>query len=162
MDSEGDLRDTYAAAIQHGLVDVADADRVLGVVRRPTRWFSAVVDENEPAVAPPTDLLDEFAERREDLKMRGMCDEGAHNAAWEEIGFKRRYLDYLDGSPEATAAARRIRSLVDDGEAVVLVCYENTSKKRCHRTHLREWLADDGSAADGSTADGSAIDETDA
>ncbi|WP_129115098.1 DUF488 family protein, N3 subclade [Halegenticoccus tardaugens] len=146
MRSNDDLRDTYAAAIQHELVDVSDADLVLGVVRRPTRWFSAVVDENEAAVAPPPDLLDEFAERRDDLKMRGMCDEGAHNAAWDETDFERRYRSHLDGSPEATAAIRRIRNELDDGATVALVCYENTAKKRCHRTTLREIVAGDGPA----------------
>ncbi|MFC4356886.1 DUF488 family protein [Halobium salinum] len=136
----GTLRDTYVAALQHDLVDVDDADLVLGVVRRPTGWFSAVVDENEPALAPPADLLDDVQRRKEDLKLAGLCDEGAHNAAWDETDFADRYLDYLDGDPDAASAMNRVRACLDAGEEVVLVCFENTAKKRCHRTLLAERL----------------------
>jgi len=80
----GVLFDTCVAALQHDLVDLPDGTRRVGVVRRPTPWFRGSVDENRPALGPPTALLDEFQERAESFKPDGMCEEGAHNAAWEE------------------------------------------------------------------------------
>ncbi|AEN06104.1 hypothetical protein Halar_2450 [halophilic archaeon DL31] len=85
----GLLEDTYVAALQHGLGDVSEATLV-GVVRRPTGWFRTTVDENSQTLEPPADLLDEFKQRHEDFKMQGLCDEGAHNAAWDEVGFEKR------------------------------------------------------------------------
>lgn len=141
MTSQGDLRETYAAAIQHGLEDVSDADAVIGVVRRPARWFNAVVDENVPALAPPADLLDAFQTSKEDLKLRGLCDEGAHNAAWDEVNFESRYADHLDSS-QAQAAIGNLLERLARGDDVVLVCYENAAKKRCHRTALLARIRD--------------------
>lgn len=135
--TRGSVTDTYVAAIQHDLVDLDDARR-LGVVRRPTSWFSATVDENEPALAPPQSLLDQVQEAQEDLKIQGMCDEGAHNAAWENLKFAEQYRDHLASSAAAQQEIDEVVSAVEAGESVALVCYENTDKKRCHRTILRE------------------------
>ncbi|WP_117591529.1 DUF488 family protein, N3 subclade [Haloprofundus halophilus] len=143
MSSEetGELYDTYVAALQHGLVELPEGVRLLGVVRRPTRWFHAAVDENRPSLAPPETLLDEFSRERDDLKMAGLCDEGAHNAAWENIGFGERYREYLDAD-EPRAALESLAAELRAGDDAALVCYENTEKKRCHRTVLRDVLAD--------------------
>lgn len=135
----GTLTDTYVAAIQHDLVDLPESVRRVGVVRKPTRWFHGVVDENWPTLGPPEDLLDDFQEREERFKRQGMCDEGAHNAAWEELDFAERYREYLD-SHEAQSALEDIRNFLDHGTDVALVCYENTDQKRCHRTILRDVL----------------------
>ena len=139
-DGAGTVDDTYVAALQHGLVDVSAADRLVGVVRRPTRWFSAAVDENHPTVGPPDELLDELKERQEALKLQGLCDEGAHNAAWEEAGFEERYRTFLDGDEAAQETLVELARRVRAGENLVLVCYENTNRKRCHRTVLRARL----------------------
>ena len=139
-DGAGTIDDTYVAALQHELVDVSAADRLVGVVRRPTRWFSAAIDENRPAVGPPDELLDGVKERHEALKLRGMCDEGAHNAAWEETGFEERYRSFLDADEAARATVQELADRVRSGENLVLVCYENTNKKRCHRTVLKARL----------------------
>ena len=133
----GAIGETYVAALRHGLVAFPDATLV-GVVRRPTGWLRSVTDENVPALAPPADLLDETEARHEDLAMAGMCDEGAHNAAWEEVGFEDRYRDHLhDPKPQAAldALERRLR----DGEDVVLVCFEGENE-RCHRRLLQSIL----------------------
>ena len=139
-DVAGTIDHTYVAALQHDLVDLPDAARLVGVVRRPTRWFSAAVDENQPAVGPPDDLLDEVKETHEALKLRGMCDEGAHNAAWEEVGFEERYRTSLDANEQARRTLAELAQRVRGGENLVLVCYENTNKKRCHRTVLKARL----------------------
>ncbi|MCU4798791.1 DUF488 domain-containing protein [Halobacteria archaeon HArc-gm2] len=137
----GKLTDTYVAAIQHDLADLPEGARRVGVVRKPTPWFHGAVDENRPALGPPRDLLEEFQAREEEFKLDGMCDEGAHNAAWEELDFEDRYCEYLE-TEEARSAVADLRETLADGTDVVLVCYENTDQKRCHRTILREELAD--------------------
>ena len=138
----GTLTDTYVAAIQHELVDLpADATRV-GVVRKPTSWFHGAVDENRPELGPPADLLETFRQREEDLKMQGLCEEGAHNAAWDEVGFEETYREYLEESDEAQAVIDDLESRLAAGESLALVCFENTEKKRCHRTVLRDVLSE--------------------
>jgi hypothetical protein len=134
----GAVDDTYLAAIQHGLVEVSPETTTLGVVRRPARWFAGTVDENRAALGPPEPLLDEFQTRRADFEMRGLCDEGAHNAAWSDVRFEERYRSYLDENADARAALSELTDRVRAGNDVTLVCYENTNKKRCHRTALRE------------------------
>jgi len=109
------------------------------VVRRPTGWFYASVNENYPELAPPEDLLGETKQREEELKMQGICEEGAHNAAWDDVDFDERYRASLDDSDDAQ---ERLASLTDrarDGQPVVLVCFEGDNK-RGHRHHLAERL----------------------
>lgn len=135
----GDVRDTYVAALQHDLVDVADATLV-GVVRRPTAWFSGSVDENVRALAPPESLLEETKRLQEDFEMRGVCEREAHNQAWADADFEERYRAHLESDAEAAVALAELADRVREGEDVALVCFENTDKKRCHRTVLREEL----------------------
>ncbi|MFC7154632.1 DUF488 family protein [Halomarina halobia] len=136
----GTLAETYLAAVQHDLVDLSGEETLVGVVRRPTRWFSGAVDENRPELGPPGELLDEVKARHEDLKARGLCDEGAHNAAWEDVDFERRYREHLAESENARAAIEDLAERVGSGEDVVLVCFEG-EKKACHRHALREIVA---------------------
>jgi uncharacterized protein YeaO (DUF488 family) len=135
----GSVTDTYAAALQH---DLGDEDGTpVGVVRRPPDWFAALVAENRRALGPPEPLLDEAKERAEALKLDGMCEAGAHNAAWEECEFERRYRDYLDSDPVADEAFAALRDRVRAGEDVTLVCFEGENK-RCHRRVLADRLRD--------------------
>lgn len=134
----GTVRETYHAAVQHDLVDVGDATLV-GVVRRPTGWFRATVDENHPELGPPETLLDETKARAEDLRRAGLCDEEAHNAAWDETDFARRYREYLDDSAPARERVADLASRARDGETVALVCFEGEDK-RCHRRLLADEL----------------------
>lgn len=135
----GRVGETYHAAIQHDLVDLTGEERLVGVVRRPTPWFSGTVDENRPALGPPAELLDEFKARAEDFKLQGLCEEGAHNAAWGEVDFERRYRAYLKESEEANEELDALRSLVEAGQDVVLVCFE-ADDKHCHRHVLKDVL----------------------
>ncbi|MFB6124276.1 MAG: DUF488 family protein [Haloferacaceae archaeon] len=137
--SRATLDDASAAALYRRLVDPpTDVTRV-GVVRRPSRAVRAVVDENRPELGPPESLLDDFATTRDDLKMRGLCEEGAHNAAWETVSFGRRYADYLDDSASAREALGDVRRRLAGGECLLLVD-EYGEKKRSHRSVLRERL----------------------
>lgn len=135
----GSIADTYVAAVQHDLVDVGDATLV-GVVRRPTGWFNATVDENVPAVAPPESLLEDAKSHQEDFEMQGICSEEAHNQSWEVTDFAERYRDHLASTDAAQRAVDDLVDRVRDGESITLVCFENTEKKRCHRTILRAAL----------------------
>ncbi|OLZ40350.1 hypothetical protein A6E15_04850 [Natrinema saccharevitans] len=138
--ARGTLADAHVAAIQHGLVDLpADATRI-GVVRRPTSWFHAAVDENLPELGPPEPLLESMRDAEADMKLQGLCEEGAHNAAWERVGFEEAYRDHLEDDGDARAAIGALSERSASGESLALVCDENTEKKRCHRTILREFL----------------------
>lgn len=140
--TRGMLTDTYVAAIQHGLVDLPpDATRI-GVVRHPTGWSHAAIDENQPELGPPTDLLEAVRDAEENMKIQGLCEEGAHNAAWDQVGFESSYREYLEESADAQAALSALKDRLSAGEPIALVCYENTENKRCHRTILKEMLED--------------------
>ncbi|WP_439025687.1 DUF488 domain-containing protein [Haloarchaeobius sp. DT45] len=141
-DDPARVRDTYLAALQHDLFEPRPDETLVGVVRRPTRWFAGAVDENVPELGPPETLLDAVKDEQEALKMRGICDEGAHNAAWDAVDFADRYRAHLRESAAAVEAVDDLLGRVRDGESIVLVCFENTEKKRCHRTILREELED--------------------
>jgi uncharacterized protein YeaO (DUF488 family) len=134
----GTVDETYVAALQHDLVEPGEATLV-GVVRRPTGWFRAAVDENVPVLGPPRDLLEEAKARTEALKRDGLCDEGAHNAAWAELDFERRYRDHLDA--DGAAALDDLADRLRGGEDLWLVCFEGDGK-RCHRRPLVELLRD--------------------
>jgi hypothetical protein len=137
----GDLSDTYVAALQHDQADVPPDATLVGVVRRPTGWFSATVEENVPAVAPPEPLLDDAKSRESELESRGVDDAAANRRAWAAVDFADRYRDHLDTDPDAVAAVADLADRLRDGESLALVCFENTDEKRCHRTILRDRLA---------------------
>ncbi|MFB6073830.1 MAG: DUF488 family protein [Haloarculaceae archaeon] len=131
----GTVGETYLAALQHDIATLDGDERLVGVVRRPTGWFRSAVEENRPALGPPDDLLDEVQAARERLKRHGLCDEGAHNAAWEETDFADRYRAHLEESDAAREALADLADRVDAGEDVMLVCFEGEGK-RCHRRLL--------------------------
>lgn len=133
----GRLDDTYVAALQHDIADIPEEATRVGVVRRPTPWFHGPVDENRSALAPPPDLLDEVKRRHEQLERAGVPDTEAHNRALAASDYDERYLAHLE-TPEAQAALEAVTERIEAGEDIVLVCYENTEEKRCHRTLLRE------------------------
>jgi hypothetical protein len=135
------LDDTYVAALQHDLVDVPDAATLVGVVRRPTGWFNSTVDENYPALGPPEPLLEDVKQRQTDHEAAGMSDDDAHNTAWDDVEFADRYRAHLADSSAAQDAVSELADRLRDGEHLVLVCFENTEQKRCHRTILRDHLA---------------------
>ncbi|AGB37196.1 DUF488 domain-containing protein [Natronococcus occultus] len=143
--ADGTLADTYVAALQHDLADLPPEATLVGVVRKPAPWFSAAVDENVPELGPPADLLEAVRTAEDDLKMQGLCEEGAHNAAWDRVDFGERYRSHLEGSADAQAALEELTDRLADGESLALVCYENTEKKRCHRTILRGRLEESSS-----------------
>ena len=138
--ADATLSDTYVAAVQHDLANLPPDATLVGVVRSPTPWFHAAVDENVPELGPPEELLERVKRTEENLKMRGICGEEAHNIAWERAEFARSYREHLESSSAAQSAIAALEGRLDAGESIALVCYENTEKKRCHRTILRDTL----------------------
>nr|WP_252701433.1 DUF488 domain-containing protein [Natronosalvus vescus] len=126
--------------MQHDLVDLEPETTLIGVVRQPPPWFHAAVEENVRELGPPSSLLEETKTAEEELKMQGLCAEGAHNAAWEQVDFVSRYRTHLETDADAQDALTRLRERLESGESIALVCFENTNKKCCHRTVLREVL----------------------
>ncbi len=139
MGSRGTVRDTYVAALQNDLVELAGDEHLAGVVRRPTPWFYAEIDYNYRALGPPESLLEECKRVEANFEDRGYAETAALNAAWEEVDFARRYRDYLDSDEAPNPALNDLSNRLGDGETVVLVCYEGDDK-RCHRRILREQL----------------------
>ncbi len=137
--ARGELIDTYVAALQHDLVDLPEPVTKVGVVRRPTHWLNAQVDENVPALAPPDELLDDLKAAQTRLESEGLDEATAHNRAMGSVDYDRRYREHL-ATVEATAAMADLQDRLDAGENIALVCFENTDVKRCHRTMLREEL----------------------
>jgi len=141
MTASDRLGDTYVAALQHDLVDVPEGATLVGVVRRPTGWFREAVDENQPALGPPETLLEASKERQAELEAAGLSDAEAHDAAWTDVDFEARYRSHLADDAAAREAVSELVNRLREGEQIVLVCFENTEQKRCHRTALRDHLA---------------------
>lgn len=131
---------TYAAALQHDQADVPDEATLVGVVRRPLPWFSAVVDENRPELGPPGELLETFQDRVEARETVGLDDVAAHNDAWDEVDYDVRYRGHIEKDDDARAAVRELADRLRDGQPIALVCYE-APEKECHRHLLRDALA---------------------
>lgn len=137
--ARGDLTDTYVAALQHDLVDLPESVTRVGVVRRPTRWLNAQVDENVPALAPPDELLEDLHVEHSRLESEGLDEATAHNRAMEVVDYDERYRAHL-ATEEARDAMAALQARLEAGEDIALVCFENTEVKRCHRTMLRAEL----------------------
>jgi len=142
VSEQGRLRDTYVVAIQRDFAELPEKTTLVGVVREPTSWFHAAVDENRPALAPPTELLEDVRDEQEALEADGVDDPTAHNRGMAAAEFDRRYREHLDESDAASIAVADLVERLRSGEDVALVCYENTDEKRCHRTLLRERIAE--------------------
>jgi uncharacterized protein YeaO (DUF488 family) len=92
--------------------------------------IQSYLTKNCPALAPPEPLLSEFKER---------ADELGHNPAVDAVDFRSRYREHLTGDRQLSEMADIIERL-QSGQAVWLVCYENTDEKWCHRDILADEL----------------------
>lgn len=111
--------------------------RWVGVVRDPPGWFRRRVDVHYPTLGLDEETRATLETRRRDLQMRGLCEEGAHNAAWRELDVADRYRDHVS-SGEARAA---LTELAGHGNEVVLAT-DRRPGYRCHRDVLADLLAD--------------------
>lgn len=86
-------------------------------------------------IAPSNDLFTDFGARKRELeKKHGKGSDLAHNQAFLECDYERRFRQGILKNPEALKKLQAIseRSRTED---VYLVCYEGTSKA-CHRRIL--------------------------
>jgi uncharacterized protein YeaO (DUF488 family) len=126
MSEPGALRETYHAALQHGHVDPAEGDVVLGVVREQMYGFQNQVERNCATLAPPEELLTEF---------KRVAEEVGHNPAVDKVNFRDQYHAHLEND-EQQEEIHEIVELVKEGKTVWLVCYEGEDKF-CHRRLLK-------------------------
>lgn len=124
----------------------------VGVVVDPPGWFSRRVDLVRPALGLPPETAQRLERRCRDFRMQGLCAEGAHNAAWDELGVDDSYRDQLS-TDAARAALTSLEARVRAGEQVVLATTRRPGF-RCHRTVLarvlRSRLGGDGVSTTGS------------
>jgi hypothetical protein len=129
-----------AVAVRDGSEVGADPGRepvVVGVVRSPPAWFRQRVDVSYPAVGLPEDLSADLDRRRRDLRMQGLCEEGAHNAAWEELDVDGQYRASLSDEP-----ARTVLSSLVSMQGLPVLATDRRPGFRCHREVLARVLRD--------------------
>ena len=104
----------------------------------PEAHFEVVTRTARSVLAPPAELYSDFKEREAELKAEGVADVEAHNKAWTDVNYERRFRDSVLSSPEAM---KRLEELREIGKVkdVYLVCYEKPPKK-CHRFILLDIL----------------------
>jgi uncharacterized protein YeaO (DUF488 family) len=86
-------------------------------------------------LAPSEELFSEFGERKRALeKSLGKGSSEAHNRAYLECDYERRFRKQIAENPEALRKLEKI-SLRSKKEDVYLVCYEGPTKA-CHRRIL--------------------------
>lgn len=134
-DERGAVDETHLGAVRNGLVSYSDATLV-GVFGDAAD--ASAVDEARPELAVPADLRERLEERRSSLRRRGMCEEGAHNAAWKELSVAERYHEHLS-SETASEALAELRDRLEGGENLVFVGRPGENS-RCHRRLLVERL----------------------
>lgn len=136
------VSDTYVAELDREGGDVPSAARLVGVAASPSRRLHALVDEVRPALAPPPALRDDHADVAASFRIDGLCESGAHNAAWDRVDFDDRYREHLASDPEARESVDSLCTTLNSGADVVLVGPERSGELRSHRTVLREVLAE--------------------
>ncbi|MBI2192176.1 MAG: DUF488 family protein [Planctomycetes bacterium] len=88
-------------------------------------------------LAPPEDLFRDFKQREKELKARGLGKIEAHNRAWEEVEYERRFADQFWRHPSAIEELKHIAERARQQD-VYLICYEKPPKK-CHRFLLLQF-----------------------
>lgn len=87
-------------------------------------------------LAPSKKLLNEFNERKEKLRRMGIDDVSAHNRAFDDIDYERKFRQEILNRPEALLKLRQIKESAKEKD-IYLICYEKPPKK-CHRFILIE------------------------
>jgi uncharacterized protein YeaO (DUF488 family) len=86
-------------------------------------------------LAPSAELLGEFKDATGALVAAGLDEAAAHNRAWDDIQYEKRFREELEGRPAAIRRMRELARGASEGD-IFLVCYE-APPKRCHRHILR-------------------------
>jgi hypothetical protein len=111
----------------------------VGVVRSPPGWFRRRVDVSLEGLGLSAETREALDRRTRDLRMQGLCEEGAHNAAWAELGVDDRYRDRLVNASDSRL--NEFDALASRDRPVVLAT-DRRPGFRCHRTVLADLLAE--------------------
>ncbi|WP_348608307.1 DUF488 family protein, N3 subclade [Halobaculum rarum] len=136
------VSDTYVVELDREGDDIPPEARLIGVAAAPSRRLRTLVDEVRPALAPPRALRDDHADAAASFRIDGLCESGAHNAAWDRVDFADRYREHLASDPDARAALDSLCTTLNAGADVVIVGPERSGELRSHRTVLREVLVE--------------------
>ncbi|WP_435147630.1 DUF488 family protein, N3 subclade [Halobaculum sp. P14] len=131
------VRTTYFGGLG-SVVEPAEDELVLGVVRYPQEFVEDVVDRNVPALAPPPSLLDAYKTVESAAERDGADDPAA--TAWNSVDFEERYRGFIE-NPGQQQVLSNLREQAADGTGVWLVCWEKDAT-HCHRRLLAEILAE--------------------
>jgi hypothetical protein len=107
----------------------------IGVVRSPPGWFRRRVDACYPELGLSAETRAALDERRRDLRIQGLCEAGAHNAAWAELGIDDRYRARLRRDP----AGEQVAALASR-EGPLVLATDRRPGFRCHREVLADAL----------------------
>lgn len=116
----------------------SDGTTYLGIVNYVNGELDDVIDDNDERLAPPRQLFHQWRQQRDEFATD--VDEAvAHNRAYEEVKYNRRFDLYLQKNAGARNALAELTSRIIDGEHVVLVCY-CADGRLCHRKQVRSEL----------------------
>ncbi len=124
-------------SLPDGAEPTGDGPVWVGIVRSPPGWFDRRVDVDYPALGLLPETRESLDRRRRELRMQGLCAEGAHNAAWEELSVDERYRRRL-----SNGVSDEVREALDSlvrREGVVLAT-DRRPGFRCHRSVLASVL----------------------
>jgi len=112
----------------------------IAVVSRPSEEMLDVTDEWVPELGMPERYLSNFLKRKRQYQANSAIDEPA-NRAYIDLSLDEKYVEYIRNSEEAQVAIADIISRIDSGEAITLVCYEE-SHQMCHRHMLLDVITE--------------------
>ena len=107
----------------------------IGVVRSPPGWFRRRVDACDTELGLSAETRAALDDRRRDLRLQGLCEVGAHNAAWAELAVDDRYRARLRSDP-----ARGQVAALASREGPVVLATDRRPGFRCHREVLADAL----------------------
>lgn len=126
----------------HGQASLYD----YGSAEDPKTYIAVVTDPNDTGILDATDewmpelgipsrKLNEFRRLREGYNSQDPVE--CHNKAYLKCDFDKAFESHVRYNEDAKEKVEEIANRVQDGEEVVLVCFEE-SPKRCHRHKLKE------------------------
>lgn len=87
-------------------------------------------------LAPHEKLFKEFKARDIELQRSGLDSIAAHNQAYADVEFERRFVEQIMSDPAALIELKKLKERARN-EDVYFICYEKPPKK-CHRFLLLE------------------------
>jgi hypothetical protein len=114
----------------------------VGIVRSERDDLLDATDETDQRLAPPEDLFYQWLNYKQTLEAEDGVPAGrAHDRAYEEIDYEKRFDQYLTQSDEAQGAVEEYADRVMDGERIVFVCF-CSDLRHCHRHAVVDAVAD--------------------